>query len=292
MIAIKAGSLTGVNASSQAQAAGRAVKAAPAKIALSTVSVYPESPAAAFEIASRLGYDGVEVMVMTDSVTQDPYELKDLSNLYGVPILAVHAPCLLITQRVWGSDPWGKLVRARQAAELFESPTVVVHPPFRWQRDYARDFVRGLKRMGEDTDIRFAVENMYPWRAGSRELAAYSPGWDPRDEDYPHTTLDLSHTAVSGSDGLQMAKDFGDALSHIHLADGLGSAKDEHLIPGRGNQPCGEVLEYLARRNFDGTVVVEVSTRKAANRAERESDLAEALAFAKLHLVRSPETAF
>ncbi len=263
----------------------RALKASPAKIALSTVSVYPESPAAAFEIASRLGYDGVEVMVMTDSVTQDPQELRQLSETYGVPILAVHAPCLLITQRVWGSDPWGKLVRARQAAELFEAKTVVVHPPFRWQREYSRDFVRGLKRMADDTDIKFAVENMYPWRAGSRELAAYSPGWDPREEDYPHTTLDLSHTAVSGTDALTMAKDFGDSLAHLHLADGSGSAKDEHLIPGRGTQACGEVLEHLARKNFDGTVVVEVSTRKAVNRAEREADLAEALAYAKLHLV-------
>lgn len=263
----------------------RVLKPAPAKIALSTVSVYPESPAAAFEIASRLGFDGVEVMVMTDAVTQDPDVLRNLSQTYGVPILAVHAPCLLVTQRVWGTDPWGKLVRAREAAELFDAQTVVVHPPFRWQRDYARDFVRGLKRMGEYTDIKFAVENMYPWRAASRELAAYSPGWDPRDEDYPHTTLDLSHTAVSGSDGLAMAKDFGDALAHLHLADGTGSAKDEHLIPGRGNQACGEVLEFLAQRNFDGTVVIEVSTRKAANRAEREADLAEALAFAKLHLV-------
>lgn len=277
--------MTPASGSRNSPASGRALKPAPAKIALSTVSVYPESPAAAFEIASRLGYDGVEVMVMTDSVTQDPDELRRLSETYGVPILAVHAPCLLITQRVWGSDPWGKLVRARQAAELFEAQTVVVHPPFRWQREYSREFVRGLKRMADDTDIKFAVENMYPWRAGSRELAAYSPGWDPREEDYPHTTLDLSHTAVSGTDGLQMAKDFGDSLTHLHLADGSGSAKDEHLIPGRGTQACGEVLEHLARRNFDGTVVIEVSTRKAANRAEREADLAEALAYAKLHLV-------
>ncbi|MEI6624461.1 MAG: sugar phosphate isomerase/epimerase [Actinomycetes bacterium] len=254
-------------------------------MALSTVSVYPESPAAAFEIASRLGYDGVEIMVMADQVSQDPNELKRLVDTYGVPILAIHAPCLLITQRVWGSDPWGKLVRARQAAELFDAGTVVVHPPFRWQRDYARDFVRGLRRMQDETDIHFAVENMYPWRAASRELAAYSPGWDVRDEDYPHTTLDLSHTAVSGSDGLKMAQDFGDSLAHLHLCDGTGSAKDEHLVPGRGTQACGAVLEHLAARNFDGNVVIEVSTRKATNRAERESDLAEALAFAQLHLV-------
>ena len=206
------------------------VRSAQAKVALSTVSVYPEGVAAAFEIAGRLGYDGVEVMVMTDPVSQDPDELRRLSDHYSVPILAIHAPCLLVTQRVWSTDPWHKLERARAAAEALDADTVVVHPPFRWQRDYARDFVRGLARMGDVTDIRFAVENMYPWRARSRELAAYSPGWDVRDEDYPHTTLDLSHTAVSGSDALVMAQDLGDSLVHIHLADGSGSSRDEHLL--------------------------------------------------------------
>jgi sugar phosphate isomerase/epimerase len=96
--------------------------------------------------------------------------------------------------------------------------------------------------------------------------------------------LDLSHTAVSGTDPLRMARDLGSALAHIHLADGSGSSRDEHLIPGRGSQPCGPVLETLASQGFDGVVVVEVSTRKAANRAERERDLVEALAFARLHL--------
>ncbi|MEK9663475.1 MAG: sugar phosphate isomerase/epimerase, partial [Candidatus Nanopelagicales bacterium] len=86
------------------------------RVALSTSSVFPEGTAAAFEIAARLGYDGVEVMVMTDAVSQDPVALRRLSDHYAVPILAIHAPCLLVTQRVWGTDPWGKLVRARDAA--------------------------------------------------------------------------------------------------------------------------------------------------------------------------------
>jgi sugar phosphate isomerase/epimerase len=271
-----------------AGAASRVVRVPDARVALSTASVYPESTAAAFEIAGRLGYDGVEVMVMTDQISQDPQALKRLAEHHSVPILAIHAPCLLITQRVWGTDPWGKLVRAKAAAELLGAETVVVHPPFRWQREYARDFVIGLNRMRDDTDVRFAVENMYPWRARSREVAAYSPGWDVRHEDYPATTLDLSHTAVSGSDALKVADDLGDRLQHIHLADGTGSARDEHLIPGRGNQPADQLLELLARRQFAGTVVVEVSTRKASSRAEREADLAEALAFARLHLAVSP----
>src|SRR5436309_11586109 len=88
-----------------------------AKVALSTASVYPESTAAAFEIAARLGYDGVEVMVWTDPVSQDVEALRRLSDYHEVPVLAVHAPCLLITQRVWGSEPWPKLERARSAAQ-------------------------------------------------------------------------------------------------------------------------------------------------------------------------------
>lgn len=254
------------------------------RVALSTSSVFPEGTAAAFEIASRLGYDGIEVMVMTDAVSQDPVALRRLSEHYSIPILAIHAPCLLVTQRVWGTDPWVKLERARVAAEDLGAETVVVHPPFRWQRDYARDFVTGLARMQQETPIRFAVENMYPWRARSREIGAYSPGWDIREEDYPHTTLDLSHTAVSGTDALVMAADLGERMVHLHLADGSGSARDEHLIPGRGTQPCGALLEGLSRSNFDGIVVVEVSTRRSQTRVEREVELAEALAFARLHL--------
>lgn len=257
-------------------------------VALSTSSVFPEGTSAAFEVASRLGYDGVEVMVMGDAVSQDPVALRRLSDHYALPILSVHAPCLLVTQRVWGTEPWGKLVRAREAAEQLGASTVVVHPPFRWQRDYARDFVAGLDRMAQDTPIRFAVENMFPWRAGSREIKAYSPGWDIRDEDYPHTTLDLSHTSVSGTDARDMALDLGNRLAHVHLADGSGSARDEHLIPGRGNQPCAEVLTDIAGRGFDGTVVVEVSTRRASDRAAREADLSDALTFARRHLGQLP----
>jgi sugar phosphate isomerase/epimerase len=260
------------------------VRVPEAKVALSTASVYPEATPAAFELAARLGYDGVEVMVWTDPVSQDPDALKRLADYHGIPVLAIHAPCLIITQRVWGTDPWAKLVRARNAAEEVGASTVVVHPPFRWQRDYARDFVAGIDRMSGETDVRFAVENMFPLRARGREVTPYAPDWDPTEEDVRHFTIDLSHTSVSRSDAMDMAARMADRLAHVHIADGLGGPRDEHLVPGRGTQPCGPLLESLARQGFDGTVVVEINTRRADSRPDRESDLAEALAFTRLHL--------
>lgn len=270
-----------------ADPAVRVSEAPRARVALSTASVYPESTATAFEIAARLGYDGVEVMVWTDPVSQDIEALRRLSDFHGVPVLAVHAPCLLITQRVWSTDPWTKLQRAQSAAERLGASTVVVHPPFRWQRSYARDFVRGVWRMADESEVRFAVENMYPWRYRDREMLAYAPDWDPTTDDYRHFTIDLSHTATARVDTLAMLDRMGDRLGHVHIADGNGSNKDEHLVPGRGAQPCAELLARLGENGYDGHVVVEVNTRRAMSAAERESDLAEALAYTRLHLSTS-----
>jgi sugar phosphate isomerase/epimerase len=237
-----------------------------------------------FAIASELGYDGVEIMVWTDPVSQDAAGLTRLVEHYDIPVLAIHAPTLLVTQRVWGREPWEKLHRSCRLALDLGAGTVVVHPPFRWQREYAAGFVAGVERLADEYGVRLAVENMYPWRARGRELLAYAPGWDPLPHDYRDVTLDLSHTATAGVDALAMARALGDRLAHLHLADGEGSPKDEHLVPGQGTQPCGEVLGLLAERNWSGTVVLEVNTRRARTRQDREADLAEALAFARLHL--------
>ena len=254
-------------------------------VLLSSSSVFPEPTAAAFEMAATVGYDGVEVMVWTDAVSQDAGALSGLAAHYGVPVLSVHAPCLLVTQRVWSPDPWERLSRAAQLAESLGAPTVVVHPPFSWQRDYARNFSGGLDRIqAQHPNLRFAVENMFPVRMAGREFVPYTPGWDPTRTGFDAYTLDLSHCAASRSDALAMADAMGDQLAHVHLGDGTGEGRDEHLVPGRGNQPCAELLQSLAGRGFQGSVALEVSTRKVANREVREADLRESLRFARQHL--------
>ena len=257
-------------------------------VALSTASVYPENCAAAFRYADRMGYDGVEVMVWTDPVTQEAGALRALSELHGVPIVSVHAPTLLISQRIFGVEPWGKVDRSLELAHDVGARTVVLHPPFRWQKEYARDFTDGIATREHDSGIAIAVENMYPWRVGNRVIEAYLPHWDPVPQPYDHVTLDLSHTATAGSDAMEMVSALGPRLTHLHLADGVGSMKDEHLVPGRGSQPCAGVLDALVQRGFTGSVVVEISTRRMTAE-QREMALVESLAFCRLHLAAALE---
>lgn len=255
-----------------------------ARIGLSTVSVYPESSAHAFSYAASLGYDSIEVMVGIDALSQQTAAIKQLSEHHGMPVSAVHAPCLLFTQRVWGTEPWGKLERSAEMAQALGSDVVVVHPPFRWQKQYAASFVDGIAALEASTGIRFAVENMYPWRASSRRgMEMYLPGWDPSEESYANMTIDLSHASIAHSDVIEMAKRMGDRLRHIHLTDGTGSAKDEHLVPGRGVMNAAGFLRHLASVGFDGEIVLEINTRKCKDTAEREADLRESLEFAREH---------
>jgi sugar phosphate isomerase/epimerase len=254
------------------------------RVGLSTSSVYPESSAHAFGYAASLGYDAVEVMVGIDALSQQTSAILQLSEHHGVPVSAVHAPCLLFTQRVWGTEPWGKLERSAEMAHEVGAEVVVVHPPFRWQKEYAAGFVDGIAALEASTGIAFAVENMYPWRASQkRGMEMYLPGWDPSSEPYAHTTIDLSHAAIARSDPIEMADRLGRRLRHVHLTDGTGSAKDEHLVPGRGSMGAAAFLRHIAAAGFSGEIVLEINTRKCGSREEREADLRESLEFAREH---------
>ncbi|WP_181762936.1 sugar phosphate isomerase/epimerase family protein [Rhodococcus spelaei] len=274
-------------------------------VGLSTASVYPQNTEAAFEFAAELGYDGIELMVWAESVSQDVKAVQALVRKYAVPVQAVHAPCLLISQRVWGADPVAKLEKSVRAAETLGARTVVVHPPFRWQRRYAEGFADQVRELEGRSDVAVAVENMFPMRADrfwgrkarSAErlekrggpgpgLSAFAPSYDPTDTGHEHYTLDLSHTATAGMDAIELANRMGRGLTHLHLADGRGASVDEHLIPGHGTQPCAQVCRHLVETGFDGQAVLEINTQNARTRAERASMLAQSLSFAREHLTR------
>lgn len=250
-------------------------------VGLSTSSVFPAGVEEGFRLAREIGYDGMEVMVSYAKDSREPALLREYSERFELPILSLHAPTLFLLQGLWGRDAWVKVERTIEIAKELEVPTVVAHPPFRWQGRYAHGFVEGVAALEEEHGIAIAVENMYPWRLGVRELLNYVPDHDPTDEDYAHVTVDLSHAATAGDDALEMIERLGDRLTHLHLADGSGrTTKDEHLAPGEGNQPCAEVLRRLANRGWEGSVLVEVTTSAEL----RERTLRQSLAFARHHL--------
>lgn len=259
------------------------------RVGMSTSCVFPLPLDEAFRLARVAGYDGIEIMVTANRATQDAAALRSLSQAYGIPILSIHAPVLLATQLVWGVDPRRKLEKSAELARAVGAPTVVVHPPFRFQPRWSSEFEPAVGSIAAEYGVEVAVENMFSWSIRGTNVRAYSPSPYPNDLAVDSMTLDFSHAALAGRDSLEFAHAMGSRLRHVHLCDGLGGTLfDEHLIPGHGSQPVAEVLKLLSTTGWHGSIVAEVSTHRARSTDERLAILGETLAFARAALAGHP----
>ena len=213
-----------------------------------------------FRMAAEAGYRGAEVMVTKDPDSQDPARVRALAREFGLDVEALHAPCLLLTRRVWGTDPLVKLERSVWAAERAGIPLVVVHPPYRWQRAFRRWMVDELPWIEQRTGVIVAVENMFPVRVAGRGLTFHSDHSLERLEGMDHLVLDTSHAAVAGHHPIDVRRRFGQRLRHVHLSDNAGRGWDSHLPPGRGVLDLEGFLGSLGP-DFDGAVSLEVDLR-------------------------------
>src|SRR5262245_25664199 len=167
----------------------------------STAPFFRQPLREAFRHIAEAGYTSVEVMVTGDPHTQEPHLLAPLAKEFGLSIGSVHAPFLLITRRVWGAEPTGKIYRAVHLAEEVEAPLVVVHPPYRWQVRFRRWLEASLEGFSASTGVTVAVENMFPIRIRSERGVRFhsSQGFEDL-ERFPYLVLDTSHAAVSNLD--------------------------------------------------------------------------------------------
>ena len=256
---------------------------------MGTTSVLPRRLHDAFRLAADAGFDGVEIMVTSDRDTHDPRVIGALSERFGMPVLSIHAPVLFFSTFVFGRNPRVKLERSLALARDVGATTVVVHPPYRWQRRSAAAFVETVRELQASSGITIAAENMFPLTVRGRDRHPYAPHWDPGVLDISALTLDFSHAALAGVSALDLAQRWGDRLRHVHLCDGSSVEPntklfDEHLVPGRGAQPVAEVLALLAASGFDGSIVAEINSRACGTDDERRlAWLRETLAFARQH---------
>lgn len=215
------------------------------------------------------GYTGAEVLVTRDLESQDGATMSHLAARFGLTIEAIHAPALLLTRRVWGTDPVGKIDRAIQEAREAEVSLVVMHPPYRWQHRYRRWLQDELPAIEERTGVTVAIENMFPVHVGSRPLTFHANADLDTLEGLPHLVLDTSHAAVARHDPREVRRRFGKRLRHVHLSDNAGKGWDSHLPPGDGVLPLESFCRELAAQGFEGAVSLEVDLRAGLADPER-----------------------
>lgn len=232
------------------------------RLLLSTAPFYRYPLREAFRYAREAGFEAVEVMVTADPATQDARSLSELAEEFGLAIGAIHAPFLLLTRRVWGTDPIGKIYRATQVAEAVGVPLVVVHPPYKWQVRYRRWVDQSLAEYSARAGITIGVENMFPVKLrGDRGLRFHaSQDFDDLDR-FTHLVLDTSHLAVAGYDVVEAYRRYRTKVLHFHLSNNAGKGWDSHLPVDEGILPLDRLLDRMAEDRFAGTVALELDLR-------------------------------
>lgn len=235
----------------------------PPAVLFSTASFFARPIGWTFGLAAESGFAGAEVMVTKDPASQDPGRIRALAVETGLEVGALHAPCLLVTRKIWTTDPIAKVRRSVEVAADAGIPVVVVHPPYRWQQAFRRWLVDELPTLEARSGVAVAVENMFPVRIGRRSMTFHADHALEELEGLGHVTLDTSHAAVGGHDLVDVRRRFGERLRHVHLSDNAGRGWDSHLPPGDGVLDLDGFLADLATTPYEGAVSLEVDLRPA-----------------------------
>ncbi len=263
------------------------------KFLLSSGTLYKKSPWVVAEIAHRVGFDGIE-LVLGYGFQGVNGEREIKATLKRGTIGSIHAPFYRL--KGWGT-PFEALQKTITLAEKFKIPLVTFHPP-RWL-DLEFGFFHHLKQV-KDFQERFgnrflsiAVENM-PVSHGLLKIGTYflsSPDALIKFATVHnlYLTLDLSHLGTRETDFLG---DFQKIMAtnrvkNIHFSD----YKDghEHLFPGRGHLPLKKVLETLKRTHYNETISLETFPREIEGDFREMTDrLTKALGFIKSGIEHQP----
>jgi sugar phosphate isomerase/epimerase len=217
----------------------------------------------AMDSLAEAGFTEVELMITRDPRTQEPDIPLRLAEERGLRIQSVHGPFLVITKNVWGIDPLGKIRRGVEMCRSIGATCFIVHPPYLWERGFARWIRHECEDFSKEMGVNVAVETMYPkWVAG-RQLRGHR--WmHPAElfEAAPYVVMDTSHLSVARHDILSAYGVLKPKLVHIHLSNNAGDGRDGHLELERGILPIDRLLSELKRTGYSEVVSLELAVNR------------------------------
>ncbi|MFA9432678.1 sugar phosphate isomerase/epimerase family protein [Egicoccus sp. AB-alg2] len=201
----------------------------------------------ALAVVAEAGYDGVELMVTQDPATQDAERVAAAAATEGAAIPVVHGPFLLLTRRVFGTDLVTKARRSLELAGELDADLMIVHPPFRWQRDFHSWLLKEGDAEAEEHGTRLGVENLYPVSVAGRPVRFHRYTEPAHLRPFQHVVLDTSHFGVAGVDITEAYRHLRDQAVHLHVSDNRGGGRDSHAPLGHGRLPLASFLHTVGK---------------------------------------------
>lgn len=232
------------------------------RILASTGPLYARPLDWALGVVAEAGYDGVELMVTQDPATQRAESVEAAARAEGVEIPVVHGPFLLLTRRVFGSDLVTKAERSLELAGRIGADTMIVHPPFRWQREFHNWLLGPANQQAASHDTRVGVENLYPVSVAGRPVRFHRYTEPDHLTPFDNIVFDTSHFGVADVDINDAWDTLADRTVHLHVSDNRGEGRDSHAPLGHGMLPLGSFLHRVGADDRDVSITLELDCRR------------------------------
>ena len=235
------------------------------KVFLSTGSLYTSPLEKSFYLASRAGFDGVELVA--NDVYRKPRAEEYLRGLAMVAsIRVIHAPFLIEGN---SEEKIKSLLRSVELARNLEIPKVVFHPPRRFPLEFK--YLRWFKRVKDFSSlgggVSLSLEIMPAFPLGGLRLNLFSVNTREKLAAFAaerglNITMDTTHTGTWGWDLVETFTILNaqGLVNHIHFSDFYPWR--EHVWPGKGRLDLGGFVDFLRDSGYRETITLEVSPRE------------------------------
>mgnify|MGYP002521834970 FL=1 len=244
------------------------------KISFFTNSLHRWPIEKSFEVASRFGYDGIEIWggrphaYAPDMRPEDIQKIKDLSVKYNLPIVSFEPEmaCLLWRDQRWIDESMEYFGQCIDFCKAIGCPYMVM-AALQCSYEYSTDedwaqFIKYMKELAaysESVDgVTMILETVTPWE-GNILIRSDDTVRALKEIDSPKVKamLDLAAPLTVGEPSSNYFEKLGKDLVHVHLVDCKKDVED-HLILGDGELPVEEVLSMLDSYGYDGYCSVEL----------------------------------
>ena len=163
-------------------------------------------------------------------------------------------------------------VKALEAAHRLDIGFLTVHPGFLWpvmtgEKALKKtcESLRELLNVADELDLILGLENLpprfFPPRGYFSKTEEFNVVFSQIASDRLKFVLDVAHASFFESDSpLKFIDKFYEKLAHVHLSDNLGQ-RDDHLPLGAGRVDYKTPVRELRKRNYGGTITLEIFSK-------------------------------
>lgn len=236
----------------------------------------------AFEVASRCGYDAIEIggfrphAFPLDLKNGGTKKIKELSLKYNLPIVS-YAPentgspySLVFEDEKMNQESLEYFKVALDVAKEIGSKYCMLacnHPGYARDREEVKKlFIKNMKELvayAEKIEQIIILEPVTPFE-GTIIINSEDVRWALNQIKSPYfkCMLDLACPITYGEPISEYFEKFKDDIMHIHFIDSTSTSED-HLIPGDGEMDFERIVSYLKRVGYTGYLSLELFSRYA-----------------------------